>query len=87
MRLFLDGGRLNYHGCMVEKRADPLLAAGNEDDWARINAEEEAEDAAAARTLGPAERLSIGQRLSQQAVSLLAASIKAGNAPRRAYWS
>lgn len=71
----------------MAKRRKPLLAPGSEEDWARINAQDEAEDAALARKLTPAERLTIGQRLSQQAVSLLAASIKAGNAPRRSYWS
>jgi hypothetical protein len=37
--------------------------------------------------LTPAQRLDQGLKLSQQAVSLLAASIRAGHAPRRAYWS
>jgi hypothetical protein len=37
--------------------------------------------------LTPAQRLAQGQKLSQQAVSLLAASIRAGHAPRRTYWA
>jgi len=37
--------------------------------------------------LTPTQRLELGQKLSQQAVSLLAASVKAGNVPRRALWS
>jgi hypothetical protein len=39
------------------------------------------------RAMTPSERLSQGQELSQQAVSLLMASIKAGHVPRRALWS
>jgi hypothetical protein len=34
-----------------------------------------------------AERVAYGQKLSQQAVSLLVSSVKAGHAPRRALWS
>jgi hypothetical protein len=33
------------------------------------------------------ERVTLGQNLSQQAVSLLVASVEAGHAPRRALWS
>ena len=46
---------------------------------------EEAEQLRAANlALTPIQRLEQGQKLSQQAVSLLAASVKAGNAPKRA---
>jgi hypothetical protein len=65
----------------------PLLAPGNEAEWARINREEDSQRRAIARSLTPSQRIAHGQKLSQQAVSLLAASIRAGHAPRRALWS
>lgn len=65
----------------------PLLSHGNEAEWARINREGAAQLRAANLELTPVQRLQQGQRLSQQAVSLLAASIKADNVPRRALWS
>jgi hypothetical protein len=68
-------------------RKKPLLAPGNEAEWARINAEEDRQEAEFARALSLAERVAYGQKLSQQGVSLLVASVKAGNVPRRALWS
>lgn len=68
-------------------RSRPLLAPGNEEEWARINREEAEQLRDSNMALSPAQRLDVGQRLSEQAVSLLAASIKAGHAPERAYWS
>jgi hypothetical protein len=68
-------------------RSTPLLSVGHEAEWAIINREEEEQLHASNRALTPAQRLAQGQKLSQQAVSLLAASIRAGHAPRRAYWS
>jgi hypothetical protein len=65
----------------------PLLATGNEAEWARINREEDEYRRTAALALTPSERVAQGQKLSQQAVSLLAASIRAGHAPRHALWS
>ncbi len=35
----------------------------------------------------PSERIAQGQKLSQQAVKLLASTIRAGHVPRRAFWS
>jgi hypothetical protein len=64
-----------------------LLAPGNEAEWAKINEEEERQEAEFALALSPAERVAYGQKLSQQAVALLVASVKAGHAPRRALWS
>ena len=75
-----------YH-CSMASRTQPLLSSGNETIWARINREEAEQLRAANMALTPTERLDQGQRLSQQAVSLLAASIHAGHAPRRALWS
>jgi hypothetical protein len=60
---------------------------GNEEEWARINAEEAREEAEFAASLSMGERVNLGQRLSQQAVSLLVASVKSGHVPRRAMWS
>jgi mannose/cellobiose epimerase-like protein (N-acyl-D-glucosamine 2-epimerase family) len=72
---------------MTANRRTPLLSPGHEAEWAQINREEAAQDRAYAAALSPAERLRVGQHLSQQAVALLAASIRAGHAPRRALWS
>jgi hypothetical protein len=66
---------------------DPPLRAGYEAEWAQLNREEDEQLGARNMALTPVQRLELGQKLSQQAVSLLAASIRAGHAPRRAYWS
>jgi hypothetical protein len=68
-------------------RARPLLGPGNEAEWAEINREEAEQLRASNMALTPTQRLEQGQKLSQQAVSLLVASVKAGHAPRRALWS
>jgi mannose/cellobiose epimerase-like protein (N-acyl-D-glucosamine 2-epimerase family) len=68
---------------MVDRRRT-LLEPGHEAEWARINGEEDERRRAAARAMTPAERVEIDQELSQQAFALLAASIEAGHAPRRA---
>jgi hypothetical protein len=67
--------------------ADPLLSVGHEAEWAVINREEAEQMRAINMGLTPAQRLAEGQKLSQQAVSLLAAAIRAGHAPRRTYWA
>ena len=68
-------------------RTGPLLAPGNEAEWAAINRQEAMQLRASNMALTPAQRLEQGQRLSQQAMSLLAASVRSGHAPRRALWS
>lgn len=68
-------------------RARPLLGPGNEAEWAEINREEAEQLRASNMALTPTQRLEQGQKLSQQAVSLLVASVKAGHAPGRALWS
>ncbi len=68
-------------------RATPLLSVGHEAEWAIINREEAEQERAMDMALTPSQRVAQGQKLSQQAVSLLAASIRAGRVPRRAYWS
>lgn len=68
-------------------RANPLLSVGHEAEWTAINREEAEQMRASNMALTPVQRLAQGQKLSQQAVSLLAASIRAGHAPRRTYWT
>jgi hypothetical protein len=68
----------------MKRASRTLLAPGHEAEWAEINREEADQVRASNLALTPAERLEQGQRLSQQAVSLLAASVKAGHVPRRA---
>jgi hypothetical protein len=68
-------------------RDTPLLSVGHEAEWAIINREEAEQMRAINMALTPVQRLEEGQKLSQQAVSLLAASIRAGHAPRRTLWS
>jgi hypothetical protein len=72
---------------MATSRQKPLLAPGNEAEWERINREEDEQRRSIARRLTPSQRIARGQKLSQQAVRLLAASIRAGNVPRRALGS
>jgi hypothetical protein len=63
------------------------LSPGHAAEWAAINREEAQQERATNMKMTPAQRIEVGQKLSQQAVALLAASIRAGHAPRRAYWS
>jgi hypothetical protein len=72
---------------MSARVPDPPLRAGHEAEWAELNREEAEQMRAINMALTPAQRLAEGQELSQQAVSLLAASIRAGHAPARAFWS
>lgn len=65
----------------------PLLSVGHEAEWAAINREEAEQLHAINMALTPAQRIEQGQKLSQQGVALLAASIRAGHAPARAFWS
>jgi mannose/cellobiose epimerase-like protein (N-acyl-D-glucosamine 2-epimerase family) len=64
-----------------------LLEPGHEAEWAELNREKREYHQRMARAMTPSERIAQGQKLSQQAVSLLAASIRAGHVPRRAFWS
>jgi mannose/cellobiose epimerase-like protein (N-acyl-D-glucosamine 2-epimerase family) len=72
---------------MGDRPRTPLMSPGHEAEWAVINREEAEQLRASNMALTPAQRLEQGQKLSQQAVSLLAASIRAGHAPRRTYWA
>jgi hypothetical protein len=64
-------------------RTKPLLAPGNEAEWARINEEEEREEAEFAATLTIPQRLEFGQKLCDQAFSLFNAVRASGHGPRR----
>lgn len=48
-------------------RVGPLLAPGNEAEWAEINREEERQEAEFATSLSISERLEFGQKLCDQA--------------------
>lgn len=52
---------------MTERRDKPLLAPGNEAEWATINEEEARQEAEFAASLSLSERLEFGQRLCDQA--------------------
>jgi hypothetical protein len=65
----------------------PLLSVGHEAEWAVINREEAEQERAINMALTPVQRLEQGLKLSQQAVELLAISIRSGHVPRRALWS
>jgi hypothetical protein len=52
---------------MAASRKKPLLAPGNEAEWAEINREEERQEAEFAASLSVPERLEFGQRLCDQA--------------------
>jgi hypothetical protein len=52
---------------MAKSPNKPLLAPGNEAEWAKINAEEERQEAEFASTLSIPECLEFGQKLCDQA--------------------
>jgi hypothetical protein len=68
---------------MATRPERPLLAPGNEAEWALINAEEERQEAELAMALSVPQRLESGQRLCDQAFSLIAAVRAAGHGPGR----
>ncbi|HEU5252349.1 MAG TPA: hypothetical protein VFU16_03360 [Solirubrobacterales bacterium] len=59
-----------------------LLAPGNEAEWARINEEEEREEAEFAASLSIPDRLEFGQRLCDQAFDFYNA-VHADRGPQR----
>jgi hypothetical protein len=71
----------------MASRSDRLLEPGHEAEWAKINEEDARQEAEFAASLSMDERVTFGQKLSQQAVSLLVASVEAGHVPERALWS
>ena len=72
---------------MSVPRQKPLLAPGNEAEWAEFNREKAEYHRRAIRELSPSDRIAQGQKLSQQGVALLASTIRAGHVPERAFWS
>jgi len=64
-----------------------LLESGHEGEWAELNREKIEYRRRSAAALTPAERIAEGQRLSRQAVALLASAIRSGRVPERAFWS
>jgi mannose/cellobiose epimerase-like protein (N-acyl-D-glucosamine 2-epimerase family) len=72
---------------MATQPRKTLLEPGHEAEWAEINREEDEQRRRETRSLTMAQRIRLGEKLSQQAVLVLAGSIRAGNVPRRAFWS
>ncbi len=68
---------------MATSRQKPLLGPGNEAEWARINREEERQDAEFAASLGIPERLELGQGLCDKAFDFYNSVHPAGDEPRR----
>lgn len=71
----------------TKPKKGPLLAVGNEAEWAKLNREKREYHQRNARALSPSQRVAEGQKHSQQAVSLLASMIRGGHVPPRAFWS
>lgn len=68
---------------MEKPRRTPLFAPGNEAEWARINREEEQQEAEFASALSIPERLELGQQLCDQAFEFFNAVRASGNGPQR----
>lgn len=60
-----------------------LLAPGNESKWARINREEERQEAELARSLSIPDRLEHGQKLCDQAFAFYNAVHASDHGPQR----
>jgi mannose/cellobiose epimerase-like protein (N-acyl-D-glucosamine 2-epimerase family) len=71
----------------MPSRPRTLLEPGHEAEWAELNREKDEYRRRTTRELTPSERIAQGQKLSQQAVALLASTIRGGHVPRRAFWS
>jgi hypothetical protein len=68
---------------MATRTNKPLLAPGNEAEWAKINSEEERQEAEFAATLSIPERLEFGQRLCDQAFEFYNSVHAGADGPRR----
>jgi hypothetical protein len=60
----------------MAKRKNPLLAVGNEAEWAKINEEDERHEVQSARAMSVSERLELGQNLCDQGFKLLNATTR-----------
>jgi hypothetical protein len=69
-------------GEMTERKR-PLLAVGNEAEWAKINEEDEREEAESARAMSVSERLELGQNLCDQGFKLLNAMRTSGHGTKK----
>jgi hypothetical protein len=67
----------------TNERKGPLLAAGNEAEWAKINEEDERYEAESARAMSVSERLELGQNLCDQGFKLLNAIRISGHGPEK----
>ena len=67
----------------MNQRKGPLLAAGNEAEWAKINEESDRHEAESARAMTVSERLQLGQNLCDQGFKLLNAVKRGGNETRK----
>jgi hypothetical protein len=68
---------------MATRTDKPLLAPGNEAEWAKINAESDREEAEFAATLTIPERLEFGQKLCDQAFEFYNAVHAGADGPQR----
>ncbi len=68
---------------MATSRQKPLLAPGNEAEWAEINREEELQEAEFATSLSVPERLEFGQKLCDHAFDFYNAVHAGNDGPRR----
>jgi hypothetical protein len=74
---------LAYHLVVANKPRKPLLAPGNEAEWARINREEQRQEATFASALSIPERLDFGQQLCDHAFEFFNAVRASGHGPQR----
>ena len=72
---------------MATRPRKTLLEPGHEAEWAELNREKREYHIHAARELTPSERVAQGEKLSKQAVQLLASTIRRGHVQPRAFWS
>ncbi len=68
---------------MASSSDKPLFAPGNEAEWARINAEEDRQEAEFAASLSIPERLEFGQKLCDQAFDFYNAVHARDRGPQR----
>ncbi len=67
----------------MTERKGPLLAVGNEAEWAKINEEDEREEAESARAMSVSQRLELGQNLCDQGFKLLNSLRSSGHGTKK----